>query len=165
MFFCTELLSKKRTDSGPYPARTPWPKPFYSDRPRPGTAQPPPAPNPNPSRRRLAPPHRCPAPPHRATCRRRRSPEPPPSPFVGAAEVDAVASVFAKKTNRFFSENLDPFFYFLRFDLFSGLVYLASVRSFVRFNERVLRLDPDNERSFVSLFVNFLFLGFIPRFF
>ena len=35
-----------------------------------------------------------------------------------------------------------------------------SVRSFVRFNERVQRLDPDNERSFVNLFVVFLFLGF-----
>ena len=38
--------------------------------------------------------------------------------------------------------------------------YFASIRSFVRFNERVLRLVTVNERPFVKLFVSFLFLGF-----
>ena len=38
--------------------------------------------------------------------------------------------------------------------------YLASVRSFIRFNKRVLRLVTVNERPFVKLFVSFLFLGF-----
>ena len=38
--------------------------------------------------------------------------------------------------------------------------YLASVRSFVRFNERSHRLDLVKERSFTNLFVVFLFLGF-----
>ena len=51
---------------------------------------------------------------------------------------------------------LDPFL-----DRFiSGLVYLASVRSFIRFNERVHHLVPDNEGPFVNLFIIFLFLGF-----
>ena len=73
---------------------------------------------------------------------------------------------FFRKTVRFFRRFfvgfLDPFFSRDRF--FSGLVYLASVRSIVRFNERVHPLDPDNERSFVNLFVVFLFLGLNPRF-
>ena len=53
---------------------------------------------------------------------------------------------------------LDSFFYLDRF--ISGLVYLASVHSFVRFNGRVNHLVPENERLFVNLFIFFLFLGF-----
>ena len=69
-------------------------------------------------------------------------------------------SVFPSVFHWFF---LFPFFY-IRSVFFR--VRLISERSLVHFfNERVHRLDPDDERSFVNLFVVFLFLGFIPRFF
>ena len=146
---------------------------FISRRPTPGR---------NPSRRpprasrprrcRLSPPrprHRRPAPPtppprrsrrrrarRRRLSRRRRRPAPLRRRLTAATlpEVAAIAGGFLF---------LDPLFllewFLLRFS------YLASVRSFVRFNECARRLDPDNERSFVKLFVVILFLGLNPQFF
>ena len=142
-FFLLCVIKKTNRPNGPCPARTPGPAGFISR----GEAQP--KPNPSPS----------PEPPRAQRCRRRLTARHPR--FAVASKS---VPVFFEKPFGFPSVFRSVFLDFL-IDRFFRFIYLASVRSFVRFNERFRQLDPDNERSFVNLFVIFLFLGFIPRFF
>ena len=143
---------------------------LYKARPRgPISPRRPAAENPNPSPIRRRRPSRRRPPSRRPTLEPRRRPTADPATADPAAPSEPPVApprlttapppaVFLEKTVRFSSGF--SFVFFKPRSVFFGLVYLANTRSFVRFKERFSFFSADNERSFVSLFVCFLFLGF-----
>ena len=145
LFFCAEYLKKSQPTYGPCPSQIPSAGGFISRSPSRPEAQvttaSPPSRNPNPS-----PTARQPA--AAATRPRRRQPPPP--------------SVFARKPISFFRNPRSRFLFQIGFFQFR---YLANVRSYILLTNGFHRLTAESKRSFISLFVSFLFPGFFRDYF